>query len=490
MGRRLNRIIATLVLMGLLSPFSGCVLELEEQPNKIVYSSVEKGDLVGDTSSSFDKGNKNEDTKPGSTASSGGFSQSATDEKEDNKDDNDAIKEDLGSKYWSTDQVNQILETLDAESEYLFNYDPLGKDHVTRLAHKDGEPLKVALNSTLSDEVKEIVYEVLDEIFYILNTLNDNYRYEIIEYDANNNIADITFHNTQLSANGVASFIRKDISKDTDMFIINANIHIDERGFESVKNTDKQEYQNRVKHTLSHEFLHILGLSDVYLVGLDTNSSKTDKYNSLTLLKNGTFGNNEFVLTHITPNDYKNIVALYSKPSENLEKDMIKYKQMVEDYTEYYYLNWAESAFEKEKSPAQNVENGIYTFSRKVWDENKTQVKMTFNLTVDGDEYKYSVSDENGKILETTSGQIRYLKLLEDGGKTLNKAVAIFEGLESKRIFEDINRSGVDVKDIKSGFLNLVLYNDGEKIVIKDVLDTINRAKSVTFMSNEITQEK
>ena len=383
--------------------------------------------------------------------------------------------------YLTTDQVRQLSEALGAKSDSIFRFDPYGQDNVTRLAHKNGEPLTISFTPTVSDNARTIATQTIDELFDLLYDINDNYTYEIVEYDENNQ-SDIVFNNRELQANGGAEFRYRDLLPSGEGYIKRATVHINERALNS--SYSGKEVDINLKHTIAHELLHVFGLADVYL-------DQIGHIDATTLLYVSIFDRSEkseYTLTHITPNDYKNLISLYAKPSDNLEDDIETYQDMAESYTNNYYKYVAQGKLQDSSAQIQNIENGTYTFTRNVYVAPKTTAPMTFTLSVSDNQYTFVVTDQEGNIMEQTQGVINYLNLTatsEDGQLSFPKAMAIMEGFNSKYIFKDVNRDN----DYQTAFSNILLYNVDGKIVFKDALNAINTANP-TFKAFEQVQEK
>lgn len=377
---------------------------------------------------------------------------------------------DQTSKYYSTrEQVETISEALGAKSDILYRlaYDnKTNRKTIRRMEHNLDEPLKIAVHSNLSENTKNIAKKQLDNIFNIVGEINNNYKYEFVEYNENDkDDYDILFENRNGYWNGMVGEFNTNY-KDGCAYNNHCIIYLNE---ESINNSNNNINNILLEETILHELMHVFGFSDVYLDDdLDHKDATTILYSSSSLANN-------FSQTNITPNDYKNLISLYAKPSKNLEQDIEKYREMSDKYTNEYYKQWALDNFKNTTSPTQGINSGIYTFNKDLYlnKPNNNRENCTFTLEINNNNYKLTVKKSNGEILETSTGNIKYLSIpASSNGKPIINAMAIMEGFQSKYIYEDIFND----LNYSTGFYNIVLYNSDGQFIIKDARGSLNKS--------------
>ena len=383
--------------------------------------------------------------------------------------------------YSSVAQVKSLAEALDAKDDVMYRlaYDcESNKSTVRRFEHANGETLKIAIHPSMSQKGGETAIEQVEYVFDLVSKINDKYKYEIVEYVEGEKY-DILFENKDGYWNGLASFVDKDYYKGS-AYTQSAIVSINERAILDSKNSG--DYEVNLKHVTLHELLHVFGFGDVYV-------RDTHEFDATTVMMGSTTHDSDFAVTHLTPNDYNNLVALYAPQSSDLEADIQKYPDMVADYTHEYYIGWFDEKFEN-NMPTKTVENGVYVFTKNVYIdmENKIRDKVEFKVQVQDDKYAFVAVDSRGNVLEQFDGNVNFVGYSKQGYdcvKDYPAVVAYFEGFSSKYIFEDIYHSD----EYNDAFCNIVMYYDGEKLVFKDVLGNMNKANP-EFQLEEMNIEK
>lgn len=406
------------------------------------------------------------------------------------------LEEKIKSYYSTHDQVVAISQALGAKPSALFlkgERDRTTEGCITRLEHKQGKPLKVAIHPSMSENVASIALEQADYLFSLVQSVNSNFAYEVVEFDENADL-DIVFQNKEIGSNGEAQLmfhnrylegLGNEFSYNyyvDSAFVSNVVISINERAA-----YEGDVYANRegfIRYYITHELLHAFGFYDVYLNGENAMDSTTLINN---LLKERA---DEFLLSHITPNDYKNLISLYAPPSDNLAEDIKIYEQMVDEFSQKYYEGWAQDNFQNKKLPCSSIENGIYSFQKPVLDNSGyyRHNDYTFEISVEENKYNLVVKNQNGEVVETSAGKVRYLELnlgTPEAPAFMPKAVAILENVESANIFKNFSYG----EDFDTGFSNIALFNDGY-FTIEDVQDVFQGASYGQYKPVENIVEK
>lgn len=363
--------------------------------------------------------------------------------------------------YSSEEQIQAIVEALGADNSMIVSNNPEKNNKSIRLAHNNGKPIEVAFHPSFAG-LEGYATETLDYLFGIIGEINPNYKYEIVDFEGIHE-HDIILQNSNEDGGyqGTASFssnVAEDGVSNIDWGIV--TIYND-----SVKSVCKsqEEYEKKIRYTITHELMHVLGFNDIY-------PSKTDMFVGNTFLQTAANGGNDYVATHITPNDYKNMISLYAMPSKNLSADIEKYKQMSDEYTAEYNNNCLNSEFENDKTILESLDKEeIYEFSQKSYITTTTSQELDFSIEVKDEKYYLTVTDKTGNVLEQTSGDVKFFgtTITKNGQETnVNNAVMLIENFESKYFYTNKYLP----ETIKDGAVTtLMLYKANGEYVLKDV---------------------
>ena len=285
------------------------------------------------------------------------------------------------TEYASDEQINQLAEDLNCDTSYLL-------PHKYKLTHNNGQPIYVTFSEEYTDHYKAIVTESLNNIFSLLNKVNNLYHYEIVnDYDSISSYSNIRYEiGVNNNIDGLANV------KTNTIFIDNANLN-----------------DNKVYYIATHELLHLLGFNDVYDNGEHKN---TDVFYNNTFMKHTNYEDHILGCTiktdadkMILPNDFACIVAKYSpKAASSIEYDSLlkKSKNLKNAYeVKFYSLN-----LKNEIRDANEIENDIkFATTTNIKDSNGAITTLTNTFTIENNSFTLTIKD-NHKTIETYSGDI------------------------------------------------------------------------------------
>lgn len=378
----------------------------------------------------------------------------------------------------SNAQIMKISEALGADNDRIVSYNPDKNNCAIRLAHNNGEPIEVAFDPSFSG-LEQYAIDSLDYLFGIMGSINENYKYEIVDFEGAHE-HNIVFQAKETSDKYSGTTSISSRSADDGVHNIEwGMVTIYKDSLESSTNSPK-EVEINLRNTITHEIMHVLGFDDVY-------PSLTDMHVGNTLLHTSSKHANEFAKLHITPNDYKNFIALYAKPSADLNSDIEKYKAMSDAYAEFYYHNWLLSEFEKENPLIEELPNEeTYTFTQNAYLHDTKGEDINFSLDVQGDKYYLKVTSKAGAVLEEVSGDVSYYSISIDVGGTsivIPKAVMVIEKFESEYYFT--NRYMKET--IKEGSTSsLMVYKSKGKYVVKDIFSMVTNNANELEIQNQM----
>ena len=367
--------------------------------------------------------------------------------------------------YSSGAQIIKIAEDLGADYERVLSLNPDKNNKPIRLAHNEGKPLEIAFHSSF-EELVPYAIDSLDYLFEIIGNINDNYKYEVVDYVADNKHS-ITFkageeHDSYV---GTASFS----SKGAEDGVHNIDYSIIKIYKDNFKDSTKtpEEIEYNLRNTITHEIMHVLGFDDIYI-------SKTNEHLGNTLINPISKSANKFAQIHLTPDDYNNLLALYAKPSNDLDADIERYRAMSQAYESEYYENWLISEFESNKHPLETLKKKeTYTFSQKnITSEDSKEID--FVIDVSDNKYIFTVTDKAGNILERITGEVSYLTVnvaLGDDEISYSNSVMLIENIESKYLYTNkFYKESIEEGAVSS----LFLYKNKGKYILKDIFSFAN----------------
>lgn len=278
-----------------------------------------------------------------------------------------------------------------------------------RLKHNGGEPIYIQIHNGFSSEQKATIQRALDYIFGLVGDINDNYKYVIVD-DLNqkeySNKTKIHFYmqdsvrfNDQEVYGLYKTYLHGFKSKSKGVFINKGDIYM-----EKSNASDPDELYN----TTLHEIFHLFGVKDVYF------SWVGERYNNTYINVNGNRN-----LKMLSPNDYKLLISLYAKNTNELDEsekqDYInQLEQKIEDYTVKYYSHYQQAYKQKllddglseetvkERTSYVQLENDIdVTFVDTI----RTKGISTIRVKVKDSKYVVATYDENNNMLESCSGK-------------------------------------------------------------------------------------
>lgn len=378
--------------------------------------------------------------------------------------------------YSSEEQIRKIVKALGADNSMITSYNPEKNNKSIRLAHNNGKPIEVAFHPNFAG-LESYAKETLDYLFGVIGLINPMYNYEIVDFkDINSHdivmqssIEDKSYHGTA----SISCKIVEDGVANIDWGIVT----IFKEKIQSACKS-QEEFDKVVRYVMTHELMHVLGFGDVY-------PNQTDMFVGNTLMQNAADMGNDYVATHITPNDYKNMIALFAEPSKDLSKDIVKYKKMSDEYTQDYYKNCFESEFGDKKIKIESLEReDIYQFSQNSFITTTTSQNLDFSIEIKDEKYYLTVKDKKGNILEKTTGDVKFFgaNITKEGKeKTINDAVMLIENFESKYFYTNKYLP----ETIADGAITtLMLYKLNGKYVLKDIF-SYNTSKAEAISERE-----
>ena len=359
--------------------------------------------------------------------------------------------------YSSNDQISKIVNALGADNDLVLRHNPDKNGSAIRLAHNNGKPIEVAFAPGFED-LEKYTTDSLDYLFGVLGDINDNYKYEVVDFTGIHDHQIVFQTGEGDDYYGTTSFSSR-VADDGVYNIEWGIITIYKDAFNDY--TDNVEM--KLRNTITHEMMHLLGFDDIYV-------SSTSKYVGNTLINPVSKSENKFATLHITPNDYDNFLALYSKPSQNLDADLEQFKKMSDAYKNFYYENWMYSEFQSGNAPIESLpEKETYQFSQRAYLHSVKAEELDYQIDVDGDTYSLKVTDKTGNVLEEKTGKISsYSASLNLAGHTVDvdNAVMVIEDFDSEYYF-----TSHYMKDVISegAITSLMIYKHNGKYVIKDM---------------------
>jgi len=239
----------------------------------------------------------------------------------------EATETKYSEQYSSEEQIQTIVKALGADNSMITSSNPEKNNKSIRLAHNNGKPIEVAFHPNF-EGLESYATETLDYLFGVISSINPMYNYKIVDFkDINSHDIVMQSSSEDKSYHGTASIISK-IAEDGVANIDWGIVTIFKERIQSTCKT-QEEFEKVIRYVMTHELMHVLGFDDIY-------TNKTDMFVGNTLMQDVADRGNDYVATHITPNDYKNIIALFAEPSKDLSKDLEKYKKMSDEYTQEY----------------------------------------------------------------------------------------------------------------------------------------------------------
>ena len=177
------------------------------------------------------------------------------------------------ANYSDINDVYKIAEALDTDTAVITNS---GTNDPVRLQHNGEEPIYIAIDNEFSDGQKEGINQAIDYVFGIVNSINSNYTYEIVE---NTEAAEkflrgktVIYYNLGYDYKYSAG----SIFSAENIFTITAGCSL--RNIARI-NIEEEDWaiDNIVENSI-HELLHAFGFDDVYTSPPYPWIQKTDRY--------------------------------------------------------------------------------------------------------------------------------------------------------------------------------------------------------------------
>ena len=302
--------------------------------------------------------------------------------------------------YATTSQIETVAEYFDCDTSYLTKFG----SRFVQMEHNGDEPIYVCFDDSLTQEEIESAKKSLDEIFGVVGKINKSYRYEIVDKGTYNSklnrtkiYYDLGSHNITKNDSADAFILRM---PSLISFLTNKRTYNDFRIYydrEQYKDDETRDY------VLKHELFHAFGIEDVYEIkDGHTQDAKLNKS-----LINRLYGAEVQMLT---PNDVKCLISLYQEKQETPEKQeeyLEEMKEFFENYEKEFYFNFAQKCKDKTNLDYNFDERCVKSTSPIIATiEDGRQFYYTYNVDIQGDEYKFSITNEKGKVLDSCVGEV------------------------------------------------------------------------------------
>ncbi len=253
--------------------------------------------------------------------------------------------EGYSSDYYAEDkQIEYFMEELDCDRSYMHGEN----GDMYRLAHNDGDPIQVTFKEGYDEKLKNIAIQSLDYMFGLVQDINPLYTYKLVTLDefkkkgrgVNGIEFDIRPQAEMVSLTAYAQAHREFVKKGPNRIIEGVVSFTDEKRSQL---SDKSIY-----YSFIHELMHLFGSKDVY-INDEVNPTNTKYSNTIMRTLND---DDVYFHQHLSPNDYDNILAIYSprcETQEEMEKMLEVCKEKSNDYRENYYKEFAQEFKSKEK---------------------------------------------------------------------------------------------------------------------------------------------
>lgn len=302
----------------------------------------------------------------------------------------------------SRQQTIELQEHFDAVTGYRqFNNE--------RLQHNNGEPIYVTISDEFTKVQRDTIISALDQIFGVVGDINDNYKYVLVDnVDSSKYLGKTTM---EFRVNKDLTFSSGHYNGVTDsadsLFSYGSKGRFNQKCWIEFDAQFLKDEPQRLYYTSLHEILHNFGFDDVYT------QNKTVYQNTFMN------PNTNMSLKMITPNDYKLLVAMYSKDMSKLdetekEEYVKQLEQKIDDYTTAYYSHY-QQAFKQGLIDKGFSEHDVEANTSYVQLENDIDVTFIDTLStkgvskirvkVKGDKYMLATYDENDNLLENCSGK-------------------------------------------------------------------------------------
>lgn len=293
--------------------------------------------------------------------------------------------------YASNEQIEEVAKELNCDLSYMntrfFN-------KILVLNHNGDKPIYVSIdNDFTSDEKKDIVF-TLDHVFKLVNDINPNYRYELVdENEMPKNIFTTTIkYELDKEDNNSSNYLALASSTNKNLLYsqlvqpaINSSVIIYDR--EKTENNKA----NRIV-VFTHELLHVFGFKDVYFEKINANY-----YHSLLNIINNSkdfYTSDNFAV--ISPNDYRCLISVYAEKFKNKEeknKFLENFKIKTKEYDSLYYGIYKE---------ANNLK-GLDIYDNIIF--KGTYIYTKYEIVIKNNQYSFALLDENGNILDKCNGE-------------------------------------------------------------------------------------
>lgn len=358
--------------------------------------------------------------------------------------------------YSTKQQTVDLQDSLDAVSGYTYK----GK---MRLEHNNGEPMYVEIDKDFTEEQRNEIISVLDHVFGIVGSVNENYKYEIVDSDSKlANKASISFDiksdkifNDINEANGLdvdrGEHARAGANPSLSLFSYSKKGAFFKKCdiLYSPEAVSERESYDFYRTTL-HETLHAFGIDDIY--------GEESMYRNTFISTE----NNTSWLSMVSPNDYKLLISMYAEDMTNMSEEekqayIAKLNKKVEEYSVEYFRHYKQAYKDclisngiTEEQDLKNyisqgqIDKDVDIIFEKFWNLEEQVVKG--RLKVKGDKYVLALYDENDKVLEHCSGKAHHL------GDQI-----FLQGAQFKN-FKDTEQSFSDL------FISIICYLDDEPV--------------------------
>ena len=379
------------------------------------------------------------------------------------------------------DAVSTYISRVQAErNSYLFNADN-GVRFIERLYAKQGEPIKIYLDDSIEKEFCVAIEEEVQYLNTLFEIINPQYKFEVVYEKKLGDYFDANLVTVKKQSD-VKSFFSTGatLGKTTGIVIPKFEVNLDETGFDINYNHGRNKFNkinleineqttvSEVKKWFLHEFSHVLGLGDNYLVK-DEETMETASVTSYAWID------------FISENDLKLLISLYGDNTkiENKQKylDLVEnynYDKLFERYKDFSKIA-ASSLKEINKNVGSWVQYGLSSRANYfVSYQNNDETSNVYTVYEKLPNGNVKVTKSNGETFEQNMEEITESFFVDTAHKEMPKVISVYNS--------DINFL-INVED---------MFKDRGNVSMDDIIANLSSedfAQNITSLKN-LTQEE
>jgi len=292
----------------------------------------------------------------------------------------------ISDNYSDSTQIKRMLNDLNCDDSYLHTVENKSEEIFTRQPHNNGEPIYVTISKEYTEQDRELIKTSLDSVFGVVSSVNNLYSYEIVDKAPLDKYS-IKYSTKEISDDFDGMAVRR-VMKNSGK-IKHSTIYLD-------KDFLKDSNSSAKLYILTHELLHVFGFADIY----------TEEFENK--IKSNTMMNSKY-FTHrtkkdfipLTPNDYRLLLSLYTKRTENeidYKQKLARAKALIAEYEQVFYKKEIEGFFNfytyfKKQNIIKVEDNISFNVSNLMGSKSDIEIK------VEGSNYKLYQVESNSKKL-------------------------------------------------------------------------------------------